>query len=186
MNVLIKVYRRARTLLNGNPCTAASVASIGNRPPSRRFGARLRDGCEGQALAEFALVLPFLMFVLTAVYWFSMAMYSKMALQTATDQGVQMLALSQNISPTNPCVAATTTIQTATSLNSSLIGITFYNGSATGTAISGTSCAGLASKTTVTVVTTYPCTFAAIYTHLPGVSSLGSCQLSVSESEAVP
>jgi Flp pilus assembly protein TadG len=141
----------------------------------------LRRGDEGQALVETALVMAFLMLpLLMGIFVLSLAVYQKMLLQTATNQGVQALALDQNISAINPCVDATSAIQNATNLNSSKIGITFLNGPAgTGTAISGGSCANLISGTTVTVQTTYPCT-------LTFFSFLSSCQISASQTEQVP
>lgn len=139
-----------------------------------------RRGDEGQALVELALVLPIMMMLLTGIFLFSVAMYSKIALQTATDQGVQTLATCQNICSTNPCDAATTAIQTSTVLKSSNIGITFLNGPpGTGTAISGGTCSALPPGTVVTVQTTYPCSLT-IY------NFVHSCQLTASESEAVP
>jgi Flp pilus assembly protein TadG len=151
------------------------------RSAGGRLLALLRRGDEGQALVETALVMAFLLLpLLMGIFVLSFAVYDQMLLQTAANQGVQTLALDQNISPLNPCTDATNTINAATNLNSSLITITFWNGSAgTGTAISGSSCAGLLSGTQVSVKTTYPCS-------LTFFSFMHSCQLTASQSEQVP
>ena len=181
MKMLSDLNRRAVARLRVL-CRAASLERAGAkvRPADGRLPAWLRRGEAGQALVEFAFVAPMILMLLTGIFMFSIAFFNKIALQTATDQGVQILATSQNVSATNPCTAATTAIQNATALNSSLITITFLNGPpATGTAISGATCAGLVSGTVVTVETTYPCSLR-IY------NFMHSCQLAASESEAVP
>jgi Flp pilus assembly protein TadG len=177
MKMLSDLNRRAVARMRALYRVAASEGAGAN---ARHADGRLRRGEEGQALIEFAFVLPMMFMLLTGIFMFSIAMYSKISLQTATDQGVQALALCQNVCSTNPCTAATTAINTSTVLNPSLIGITFLNGPpATGTAISGGTCANLPSGTVVTVKTTYPCSLA-IY------NFMRSCQLGASESEAVP
>src|ERR1035437_3405387 len=89
-------------------------------------GAARRRGDAGQAIVEFALVVPLMLAILTGIAMFSIAIYSKISLQSAANQGVQTLVMSQVLSSGNPCTAATTTIQTTTSLNSSLMTIAFY------------------------------------------------------------
>jgi Flp pilus assembly protein TadG len=131
---------------------------------------------------ELAFILPIMLMLLTAIFMFSFAMYCKISLQTAADQGVRTLAFSQNMGVANPCTNATTVIDQATVLNSSSIGITFYSGAtvASESAISTSSCPNsLESGTVVTVTTTYPCSLG-IY------KFVRSCQLSASESEVVP
>jgi Flp pilus assembly protein TadG len=166
-----------------------SAASGGVTGKARSAGGRLlallRRGEEGQALVETALVFSILLLPLVAgIFVLSIAMYQKMLLETATNQGVQTLALDQNVSPLNPCTDATTAIQNATSLKSTNIGITFYNGSAkTGAVItsSDSSCVGLPSGgvTQVTVQTTYPCSLAYF-------RFMSSCLIVATQSEEVP
>jgi hypothetical protein len=124
------------------------------------------------------LLLP----LLTGIFVLANAMYQKMCLEEATNQGVQALALNQNISTTNPCTLATTAIQSATDLNSSLITITFYNGAAppgAGTAISGSNCQNLLSGTQVSVYASYPCT-------LVFYNFYRNCLITAVQSEQVP
>ncbi len=149
------------------------------RPAGGRLLAWPRRGDEGQALVETALALPVLLMIFTGIFIFAIVMYKQILLRTAASQGVQVLALSQNVPGiADPCNAATTAINQATALNSSLIGITYYNGPPGGTVISaGSSCEGITKGTELTVTLTYPCSLALIYNFYQ------SCALSASESE---
>lgn len=141
----------------------------------------LRDD-KGQAIVEFALVLPLMMMMLTGIFMFSVAMYSKTSLQSAANQGVQTLVMSQGLpNGVDPCTEATTAIHQSTNLNSSLMTITYYNGTpAAGTIIStGSTCEKIASGTALSVKLQYPCSLA-IYNFAK------SCQLTATQTESVP
>jgi|SRR5271157_52821 len=170
---------QAMALMPGMRRAAASKNEHAEaRFPGGRVRARLCSGSEGQAIVEFALVMPVLLMLLTAIFMFSIATYNAISLQTAVGQGVQVMATGQNIVD-DPCGNATTVIDTATTLNASLITIKFYAGGSLVTAGAGGSCAGLTTGTEVTVTATYPCSLA-IY------NFARSCQLTASESEPVP
>ena len=151
------------------------------RPAAGRLLAPHRRGEEGQALVETALSMSVLLLVLTGLFVFTINMYHWMLLQTAASEGVQVLALGQNVPGiADPCTDATTKINQATSLNSSSIKITFWNGAAdTGALISaGSTCEGIAKGTQLTVKLTYPCSNTFIYNY-----TQGGCALSVAQSE---
>jgi Flp pilus assembly protein TadG len=150
------------------------------RPAGGWLLARLRRGDEGQAIVEFALVLPMLLLLFTGIFILSVVMYKQILLRTAASQGVQVLALSQNVPGiADPCTAATTAIGHATALDPSKIGITYYNGPAGGAVIAaGSTCEGITKGTQLTVTLTYPCSFALIYNF-----NQICAPLSVSESE---
>lgn len=145
-----------------------------------RRTAQKRRGEKGQAIVEFALVLPLMMMVFTGIFVFSIALYQAIALQTAADKGVQALALSENIPDiADPCAAATTAIQHATTLTPGLITISLWQGAAgSGTQlyVGNSNCLNIPKNTQLTVSLTYPCSYA-IYKWSQ------SCKLYATESE---
>ena len=151
------------------------------RSAGGRLLALLRRGEEGQALVETALSMSVLLLVLTGLFVFTINMYHWMLLQSAASEGVQVLALGQNVPGiADPCTDATTKINQATSLKSSQIKITFWNGDAeTGTPlIANSNCAGIQKGTQLTVKLTYPCSNTFIYNY-----TKSGCALSVTQSE---
>jgi Flp pilus assembly protein TadG len=149
------------------------------RPAGVRLLALLRRGDEGQALMEAALAMTIMLMIMTGIFVFSSTMHQWILLQTAASQGVQTLALSQNVPGiADPCTAATTTITQATDLDPSQIGITFYNGSVGDAVITpGSTCEGITKGTQLTVALTYPCSYAKVF------NFQHSCSLKVSQSE---
>jgi len=83
-------------------CRAASLERAGAKvrpamagfPPG--FAAAKRAGARGVCLCCANDIDA-----LDGIFMFSIAFFNKIALQTATDQGVQILATSQNVSATN-------------------------------------------------------------------------------------
>ena len=143
--------------------------------------ALLRRGEEGQALVETALSMSVLLLLMTGLFVFTINMYHWMLLQTAASEGVQVLALGQNVPGIlDPCTDATAKINQATSLDSSSIKITLWSGAAgTGTPlIANSNCAGIQKGTQLTVKLTYPCSNTFIYNY-----TQNGCALSVSQSE---
>jgi Flp pilus assembly protein TadG len=172
--------KKVKILRGMNRAAAPGRGGVSSPPIGDRLCAFFRSGDEGQSLIEFALVVPIMLLLLTGVMVFAFTMYDMILLQTAASQGVQVLALSQNVPGiTDPCASATTAISRATRLNSSAIGITFLNGGTNGTVISAgnSNCVSITKGTELTVTLTYPCSYALIYKFNK------SCQLTASESE---
>jgi Flp pilus assembly protein TadG len=168
------------SILRGlNRAAAPGGGGVRKPPIGDRVCAYFHSGDEGQSLVEFAVVVPIMLLLISALMVLAFTMYTMISLQTAANVGVQVLALSQNVPGiADPCDAATTAIDQATQLNSNSIGITFLNGGPSGTVISsGSSCEAITKGTQLTVTLTYPCSYALIYNFKK------SCALSISESE---
>jgi Flp pilus assembly protein TadG len=125
---------------------------------------RLRS-TRGGAMVEMALTLPIVLCLLTAIYWFSLALYQKLELAEAVSVGGRFLAVDRG--DTNPCTSTTAKILAAApGLTTSSLSITYtLNGTATGPAASP-SCAGASGAANANMVAggtaeiqaTYPCT----------------------------
>lgn len=63
---------------------------------------------QGQAIVEFALVMPILIILLMAVVFFAMAFNLQMVLNAAAREGAR--AWANNRAETSPCLATTTTL----------------------------------------------------------------------------
>lgn len=133
-----------------------------------RVCARLHSGKEGQAIVEFALLLPILLMLIIGLFGFGLYIAYFQALTQAVGAGGQVLAHSRGVS-SNPCADALTAIQAASPLKIDPANITVtvtFNGSSLGG--SNNSCPGTASTnlgtagggTVVVGATyTYPCLF---------------------------
>ena len=143
--------------------------ALGMRRMNRRLlgGVRaiLNSRSEGSALVETAVTLPLVLFLMTGIFAFSIALYQKMELEEAVSTGARTIAAARGV--TDPCLAATQAIQAATpSLIQKSLTITYsLNGepnaspAVAGTS-EGTSCSGfsLSSGANAVVTATYPCT----------------------------
>ena len=67
---------------------------------------------DGQGIVEFALMLPFLMFLLLAIIQFGLAFHNYLAITDAARVGARAAAVHRT---TGPCSAATTAIQNTVS-----------------------------------------------------------------------
>ena len=148
--------------------SAREAASAGSRIAPRSFPARmralLRNGDEGNALIEFALILPVLLLLTTGIMIFGVAMNNYLQLTNAVSMGARTAAINAQQTK-DPClVASNAIIAAAPGLNSSLItfnftfnGIPYPNQSSCSSSSVNTGAAGnLASGTNVTVNATYP------------------------------
>jgi Flp pilus assembly protein TadG len=178
MSVLSRV--RSRTVPRGLHGSTASPV-VGSAKPSRlsRNRMRLFTRETGNALVEFAFVLPMMMVVITGLYSFGVTLNNQIALTQATGAGAQYLITLRG-NTTDPCADTLTAIQSAApNLNTSALNLTV---TMNGTAVSGKSCAGqssnLMSGQPVTVATTYPCSLL-IY----GLNLGSGCQLSAQVTE---
>jgi Flp pilus assembly protein TadG len=127
--------------------------------------AMLHSRSEGNALVETAVTLPLVLFLMTGIFSFSIALYQKMELEEAVSTGGRTMAAARGLA--DPCQTATSAIQAATpSLTQESLTITYsLNGTTTplvaGTS-EGTSCSGfsLTSGANAVVTAQYPCTLA--------------------------
>jgi Flp pilus assembly protein TadG len=115
MKVLIKISTNAGAQLNGNPRTAASVASIGNRASGRRFYAHLRGSCSGQALVEIALAAPLLLVLVLGVFSISMGVIVYEQLGEAAFAGDQAMSQYVNVQGADLCAKAYEAVTTVLS-----------------------------------------------------------------------
>lgn len=124
MMVLNDLHRRANALLHGLRI-------------SRRAIGRFRSDEKGQAIVESAVMISVLTLFGVSVLWFALAIYNRILLEQAANQGAMSLRNYQNQNVTNPCSNALTAIQQATSLDSTQMTITYYEN---GTSVSGGTC----------------------------------------------
>ena len=158
---------RWRALRDAAPGPEARV-----EPPSARRIRMLHAGEQGQALVEFALILPALMLITTGIMIFGYAMNNYLQLTNAVSVGARTVAISAGITK-DPCaVASSAVIAAAPGLNPALLSFKYnFNGSTT----SGTSCSSssvtsgyagdLSSGNNVTVTATYPFALS-VYAHV--------------------
>ncbi len=136
----------------------------------------LTSDVEGQALLEFALLLPLLLMVVTGIYAFGLAFNQYLQLTEATSVGAELLGFSRG-QTADPCYTAAYAIQnSAPLLDPTKISYTFvlngnsygpYSGlvvAASGSAPASSLCptssnagATLAPGVPATVTVTYPC-----------------------------
>lgn len=141
---------------------------------SKRFG-----GDEGNALVEFALVLPMFLTVVTGLAACGIALADQLSLIQATGAGAQYLQQIRTTT-TNPCADTLTAIEDAApNLAGASIGLTL---NMDGTKVPGSTCSGdqsdLVQGEFVTVSTTYPCAL-----NIFNIKFTTSCQLSAQVTE---
>jgi Flp pilus assembly protein TadG len=150
-----------------------SAASLGEGDDIRSKAKELvrarfrRKNEEGQALVEFALVLPVLLLVVTGILVFSVFLNNYLTLTDAVSTGARQLSISRG-QTTDPCKLTDTTIENAApfitpgSLTFTFVlnGATYSGAScssgSTSTGAAGNLVAGQSAKVTVT----YPCNLA--------------------------
>lgn len=67
---------------------------------------------DGQSIVEFAIILPFLLFLLLGITQFGLAFHNYLAITDAARVGARAAAVNRT---TNPCTAARTAIQNTVS-----------------------------------------------------------------------
>jgi Flp pilus assembly protein TadG len=151
---------------------------------SRRRALR-RNGEQGQAMVELALVMPALLMVMTAIYTFGTAYNNQVTLTNAVGIGGQYLS-SIRSTTSNPCADTLTAIENAApKFTAANINLTI---SINGTLESGSTCTGATSTLLdaqgdpVTVTATYPC-FLSIMSAGYGPKFISNCQLSATVTE---
>ncbi len=133
----------------------------------------------GNAVVEFAFVLPMMAVVITGLYSFGVTLNNQIALTQATGAGAQYLQTLRG-NTTDPCADTLSAMEgAAPNLRPSGLDVTL---TMNGTAASGNSCAGQAGNLQqgqpVTVSATYPCTLM-VY----GLNLGSSCQLTAQVTE---
>jgi Flp pilus assembly protein TadG len=139
----------------------------------------------GSALVELAVALPIIMFIMTGIFTFSVALNQKLVLTEAISAGGRFLAA--DVGDTNPCSATTAVIHAAApNLSNSSLTLTYtLNGVQSGTSCPGSTTnsstvnTNLASGKNAQIRATYPCNIS-VY----GVS-FGACTLNASIQEVV-
>lgn len=176
----ILVWARSRTVPARSQRSLTSCAADPARPSSLESNRMRRFLCErGNALVEFAFVLPMMMVVVTGLYSFGITLSNQIALTQATGAGAQYLQTLRG-NTTDPCADTLTAIQgAAPNLNVSALNLTLTTN---GVAATGSSCPGQVSNLKqgqpVSVSATYPCTLM-IY----GLNLGRSCQLAAQVTE---
>jgi Flp pilus assembly protein TadG len=131
---------------------------------------------EGQAMVEFALVLPVLLLVLLAIMKFGLMFENYLTLTDAVRSGARQLAIDRGT--TDACTPAVQRVQSAAAgLNIPTSSIT-YTLSGTDTCLQSTG--GLTQGNAVTIKATYPCDLKIL-----GFNFMSSCTLSASATERV-
>ena len=145
-----------------------------------------RCGDDGNAMVEFALVLPILMMVVTGIFTFGIALNNYIQLTNAVGIAARQISMDAG-NTTDPCATVATAVYGAAPyLNQSHLALTLtVNGSVN----SGTSCpstattgaaANLVSGNSVTLNVQYPCSIA-----IMGINYAPGCTLQAQTSELV-
>ena len=163
------------------------------RSIASRLRMRLLGDDKGQAIVEFALMLPILLMILTGIIGVSFAIFNWQSLNQGTDAAARYLAdegetnnSNGDSKMTDPCSAAFAQITNLTAgLDPSQITVTYtFNGNNIGTfkGTSANTCAGDQSylgSGNITVTTTYPCNVFGV-----GVNKIfAGCQLGATKTE---
>ena len=182
MKLLTEFRTQTIALMRGGKRAAASP---GTRVESRALGCRLRallrSADQGGALVEFALVVPMLLMVMTAIFSFGLVMNSQITLTNGVGVAAQHLQ-SIASTTTDPCADTLTAIAgAAPGLTKSKITLTL---TMNGNVVQANTCSGdqsyLVTTTPVTVQASYPCTLPIFK-----ASFSSACQLNAQVTEYV-
>jgi Flp pilus assembly protein TadG len=133
---------------------------------------------DGQALVEFALVLPVLLLILLAILKLGLLFNNYLTLTDSVRSGARFMALERGAAG-NYCSATDAQVKnSASGLNPANI---TFTPSGSGVTFTGTdSCTSLTQGNSITLQANYPCDF-----KLMGITFVPSCSLTVSASERV-
>ena len=136
---------------------------------------RRRNRESGQAMVEFALVLPVLLLILLAILKFGLLFENYLTLTDAVRSGARTLAIGRGTA--NACTPAVAQVKaSAGSLNQSSLTVS----TSTITFTSPDSCTSLTSGNAVTMSASYPCNLS-----IMGINFAPSCTLNASATERV-
>jgi len=147
---------RGHTAQQGAVSRAPQAARWAHKPRLARLRALLHAGEGGNALIEFAMVLPMMLILTTGILMFGIAMNNYLALTNAVSMNAGLTL--------DPCsVAAQSIIAASPGLNPSSLKFTYtFNGvgasgsSCPSQSVSSGAAGNLSSGSTVTVTATYP------------------------------
>ena len=187
--MLTLIFKKTEHHMQLIKLTAASPGlRVGARFLGKPVRARLRTSDEGaQALVEFAVCLPILMLIVTAIFTFGIALHNYLELTDAVSIGARLLAISRG-QTTDPCATTATAVQNAAQiLNTANITYKFvlngttYSGASCSSSSTTTGAAGnLAQGSTAQVTATYPCSL-----WVYGANLVPSCTLTAQTAELV-
>lgn len=170
------------------PETAPGKLRVGSRSLASRLRALMRNGDEGSALVEFALILPMLLLITTGILVFGVAMNNYLQLTNAVSMGARTAAINAQLTK-DPCALASNAIIAAApgltaskiTFNFTFNGVSYPNQSTCNSSSVTTGAAGnLASGTNVTVNATYPLNlsvFGKVFSQSNAVLSASSTEL---------
>jgi Flp pilus assembly protein TadG len=142
---------------------------------------RMTGNERGQSMVEFALVVPILLMLVTAIVCFGIIMQNSLTLTNGVNVGALQLAMSRG-QTTDPCATAAAAIESAApNLTPTNLSFTFVINGNTYTSSSCT--AGAANMTqggSLSVSVSYPCSFTMIYG-----ATFPSCKLSTQTAELI-
>jgi Flp pilus assembly protein TadG len=152
--------------------------------PSRHSGCRGRES--GQAVVEFALVIPVLMLFIVGILKFGTVYNNYIELTNAVDSGARLFSIERGQG--GICAAVDANINAAASdLNPANLTVTFTTVPATTTDVwvngveqSGGTCPTLTLPMSGIVSASYPCDLA-----IAGVNPIPSCKLGASSTETI-
>jgi Flp pilus assembly protein TadG len=158
-----KIDLRGHTAQQGAVSRAPHAARWAHKPSLARLRALLHADEAGNALIEFAMVLPMLLILTTGILMFGIAMNNYLALTNGVSIGARTVAVNAGLT-LDPCsVAAQSIIAASPGLVASNLKFTYtFNGiGASGTScpsasVSSGAAGNLTSGSTVTVTATYP------------------------------
>jgi Flp pilus assembly protein TadG len=193
--ILSLARRQAMVLMRGlNPSAALRKGNTAFYYRGRRGLARLRDGNEGGALVEFALVLPLMLGVVTAIFTYGIAFNNYIELTDGIGIAGRALAIARG-NTLDPCNLVATSVWNASpnlteskftftiAMDNGADSYSFAQG-VTPTCSSASTTTGapadLVEGTQATVTATYPCDL-----QIYGMTFLTACTLSSSVSELV-
>jgi Flp pilus assembly protein TadG len=132
------LHGQPEALKRGWNRSASSAAQRGSRSLSRQIHALLRSGDEGNAIIEFALILPVMLLLTTGIMVFGIAMNNYLQLNNAVSVGARTLAISAQLT-LDPCATASSAITSAVpNLSPSRFTFSYVMN---GTTYTGTTCA---------------------------------------------
>jgi Flp pilus assembly protein TadG len=139
-------------------------------------------GEEGNALVEFAVVMPVVLLVMTGLFSISIVLYEKLELAQAVSSGARYLSMDRG--DNDPCASTASKIYSAApTLSQSKMTLSF---NLNGTAYSTATCSGTTSMQsggTATVTAKYSC-FYNVYNY-KGIVNLGTCSITESSTQVV-